>query len=311
MALYEVLEDGTIVPKAGKTVGNLGCLRTEVVYDKNSSDSNKNWGYTRGIKGGVTVSGKDFSKYSQLKIYVNSTNIQYIYEMDLTTKAYKYVVVEALSEYPYVTGSSSPAYDAPANDMRSICAVSDDKTKFYHFTTGYNNGATYTERNDYGYYYIYKIEGILKEPAMIYTGKELFAGNGISVKDGVVSSNVPHFYGSYSFTSNQSVAGTSSTTATKTIATYTTGSLAKGKYLCYITGVVKVSQFTGDIRLYVDGVQACGCYTNLTSFVGVSGMGYINLEEGTHTVTVVLASRGTVTMQSYNTGCLFMIRVGD
>lgn len=50
----------------------LGCERNEVVYDMTSSDSNFNWGYTSGISAGntgITVSGKDFSKYKKLKFY--------------------------------------------------------------------------------------------------------------------------------------------------------------------------------------------------------------------------------------------------
>ena len=35
---------------------------------------------------------------------------------------------------------------------------------------------------------ITKIIGFLKQPAMIYTGKELFAGNGVNIENGVISS---------------------------------------------------------------------------------------------------------------------------
>lgn len=49
--------------------------RSEIVYDKDSTDSVLNWGYTSGISAGnsgITVSGKDFSKYKKLKIYFDS-----------------------------------------------------------------------------------------------------------------------------------------------------------------------------------------------------------------------------------------------
>lgn len=49
--------------------------RSEIVYDKNSTDSAINWGYTSGLSAGnkgITVSDRDFSKYKKLKFYFDS-----------------------------------------------------------------------------------------------------------------------------------------------------------------------------------------------------------------------------------------------
>lgn len=49
--------------------------RSEIVYDKDSTDSVLNWGYTSGIEGGTTgttISNKDFNKFKKLKIYFDS-----------------------------------------------------------------------------------------------------------------------------------------------------------------------------------------------------------------------------------------------
>lgn len=53
--------------------------QTEVIYDMN--DSTKDWGYSGGIQTGVTITGKDFSKYKYLKIYA-SVHGQNVYQVN-------------------------------------------------------------------------------------------------------------------------------------------------------------------------------------------------------------------------------------
>ena len=158
---------------------NLSQFRTEVVYDMSSSDANKNWGYPNGIQGGVTVSGKDFSKYEKLIVYVNlihniTAGFQLIYEIDLT--------YTSNSENKY--SASMYGISSASKDMGfSQSYVNAEKNSFTHSKTGYNQ---ITEiRSDS---IVYKIEGILKTPAMIYTGAELNAGGGISINNGTISS---------------------------------------------------------------------------------------------------------------------------
>lgn len=79
--------------------------------------------------------------------------------------------------------SSSSTY-IPMVMARDVTRVSD--TQFTISNCRYNYGSTYTEtRNDL--LVPYQIIGLYKQPAMIYTGAELHEGNGISIKDGVIS----------------------------------------------------------------------------------------------------------------------------
>lgn len=41
----------------------------ETIYDMNSSDSSKNWGYTSGLVNETVVTGKDLSKYKRIRGY--------------------------------------------------------------------------------------------------------------------------------------------------------------------------------------------------------------------------------------------------
>lgn len=188
---------------------NLSCLRTEVVYDMSSSDSSINWGHAGGIQGGVIVSGKNFSKYSSLIIKATFGNMlgQYVIDLNKLT----------------VDGS---AYDGSlkcttesvtnTNEFYSISKVTSDKTTFYHIATGYTSGTTLGQMNNNSQYYVYKIEGILKTPAMIYTGAELHEGDGIKIKNGVISGN----YGRLLWTNPNPTNGFSAQTLTLDLSKY-------------------------------------------------------------------------------------------
>ena len=205
MALYEVLEDGTIVPKAGKTVGNLDCLRTEVVYDMTSSDSNKNWGYTSGINGGITVSGKDFSKYKYLIITCadnrasGSVNNTWANTATLDLTVTRSAVSGFFTSLITASVSTSNFYKVVASIQVNNAKTSISLTNTALDSSGNGFSAGSTDLS------IIKIEGVLKTPAMIYTGKELFAGNGISIDNGVVSSKGLEYVGYYSADGNVSV----------------------------------------------------------------------------------------------------------
>lgn len=122
-------------------------LRTEVVYDSLSSDANKNWGYTSGILGGVTVSGKDFSKYSKLIIYS--------YNLDLgLTLIYNFDSNETNAQ-----SASGLSIDNKAL-MQIKCSVDSSKTSFSVVDIGYYNTAGYTDRNNNVSYQVYRIEGV-------------------------------------------------------------------------------------------------------------------------------------------------------
>lgn len=177
---YITDENGNPISIAGTGANpNLDCLRTEVVYDMTSSDVNKNWGYTSGIQGGVTVSGKDFSKYKVLRVYVNYANtITQIGDIDMN------LLVDNTYRVAQRCGTQSISN---ANFYFSNSYVNNSKTSFTHDGVGYISGTTINLRNSNGDYIVYKIEGVLKEPAMIYTGAELYEGSGIKINNGTIS----------------------------------------------------------------------------------------------------------------------------
>lgn len=56
----------------------------QVIYDKDSTDSNINWGKTSGIGHKLEVTGKNFSKYKKLKVLADMVWAKGIVEVDLT-----------------------------------------------------------------------------------------------------------------------------------------------------------------------------------------------------------------------------------
>ena len=158
---------------------NLSQLRTEIVYDMTSSDTEKNWGYAGGITGNVIVSGKDFSKYDKLIIHAtfeNKTSGTGI--LDLSHKLSETGTYR--TKLIFGTASSSFGY------YYCFVRVSGDKTEFANGEIGYGVSGSVQAIYDKTYF-ISKIEGILKSPSMIYTGSELHEGNGISIENGVIS----------------------------------------------------------------------------------------------------------------------------
>lgn len=152
---------------------NISCLRTEVVYDMKSSDASKNWGYTNGIGTGVTIN-KDFSKYNFLVCEYLSYNNSIIGFCDLSQPT---IPSDTTGRYVmYAVAYVQNGY------QELIGIINLEKTTLTTYLPGSGTRAVK----------IAKIYGILKTPAMIYTGDELFAGNGISIENGVISSHNTH-----------------------------------------------------------------------------------------------------------------------
>ena len=160
---------------------NTSCLRTEVVYDMSSSDANINWGYTIGIKNNVTVTGKDFSKYEKLIAYCYANYYIYPVEIDLTKSTLENFYIGRLC----IGKASSNLYFAGGQ-------VNLEKTSFTARIFRVEPKTTMDTEYDEAMFHVYKIEGVLKTPSMIYTGDELIAGNGISIENGVISSHNTH-----------------------------------------------------------------------------------------------------------------------
>lgn len=156
---------------------NISCLRTEVVYDMTSSDASKNWGYTSGIQGGVTISGKDFSKYDKLVFYGYRFGIMtFCAEIDITIS----------TKSSNLFGRATNCFHfIEANVSYTAGMTIELNTSLTGFTAKFNQNEY--DKNSDAEWFVAKIEGILKTPSMIYTGDELIAGNGISIANGVIS----------------------------------------------------------------------------------------------------------------------------
>ena len=121
--------------------------QVEVVYDKDNP--NKDWGYSGGLQSGITVSGKNFSKYKGLIVYCTRYRIGFEgyvnFEQDLPSSAYVY----AGSAVTGIVDGTTPYW--------TLCRffVNSEKTNFV--VEGFwQNGALKTEDG----YIITKIKGV-------------------------------------------------------------------------------------------------------------------------------------------------------
>jgi hypothetical protein len=137
---------------------NLSQLKTEVVYDGSSLDTNLNWGYDR-LYPSLGTFSKDLSKYDRLLITVMCDSRRFTFFADI------------ISSSVYTGGGVFPRADGV---QCYECGVTVSSSSFAVALIGYTSGSGFTNRDGSGGYGVVKIEGILKEPAMIYTGKELF-----------------------------------------------------------------------------------------------------------------------------------------
>lgn len=165
---------------------NSSCLRTEVIYDR--LDPNKNLNKPDGIMGNVNVV-IDLSKYAYIEVVpeiynrasLNTGGWSGMYKLDLTTK-------KPSDSWNIAGYSSAYADDAQSSDINkvtwnfSLFYQASSKTFKWLIEFG---GTSYNQNSEC---FISKIYGVLKEPAMIYTGAELFEGNGIKIENGVISS---------------------------------------------------------------------------------------------------------------------------
>ena len=166
------------------------CIRTEVVYDNRSG--NKHWGYKDGIPSGTTVTGKDFSKYVKLIVHTYQAStiggVRGSCEVDLTQPSLQYDG----SKQTYYAGSNvyycnwiDDGSDDYVQSRTCMALVNSTKTSITVYST--KTGKYHQQANDGK---IFMIEGVLKTPAMIYTGEELHEGEGIEIKDGTISSKL-------------------------------------------------------------------------------------------------------------------------
>lgn len=159
---YVTDENGNPIPIAGTGANpNLDCLRTELLWTN--------------PKPTVTFEEKkidvDLSKYDGYRVLFR------FHTTDTTT-----LVQE------FVTGTNGVLNALSYNSIFRRNITYSNTSLTFSSMDGYKvSDATRIQNNDY--LIPYKIEGVLKTPAMIYTGEELFAGNGISIENGVISAD--------------------------------------------------------------------------------------------------------------------------
>lgn len=223
MAVYEVLEDGTIVPKAGgSNIYVKPDLEKEITISGQSSiviDDlvlSANEVYDIYLLCGTSSAVDCYLKLNDISSgYIYMLQRGYWYsgqEPNMTTKG-------SLGDSRFLIGTCWPVgnsfhinlcntgngvvidsretgIDSTTNyvrDCSGAIAFSGDVTKLtFSLASG-----TFTS----GRVLVYK-RSKNKKPSMIYTGKELFAGNGISIDDGVISSNGFEFVGNYNSTTS-------------------------------------------------------------------------------------------------------------
>lgn len=217
MALYEVLEDGTIVPKGGSSN----------IYVK--TDLEKEITITSG-QSSIFIDNLFLGANEVYDIYLlcasSSASDMYL-KINEISSGYKYIIKQG---YWYEGSSANMNTSGSTNDSKFKVGTSWTVTNSFHInlcnigdyiaiesqetsldsTTNYIrdcSGAvsfsgdvtrltfslasgTFTG----GRLLVYK-RSKNKKPAIVYTGKELFAGNGISINNGVVSAEHP--IGSY------------------------------------------------------------------------------------------------------------------
>lgn len=126
----------------------------EVIYDNTSSDENINWGYTSGIKGGITVANKDFTKYKSLRFHiVFGGDVFFVGELPLTNPKPE----QTRTSYTicFKTGDEN----ASQNFYYDLIKIN-NKSTIVNSAMGYYAGSSKTSRNNHENYYINKIEGV-------------------------------------------------------------------------------------------------------------------------------------------------------
>lgn len=145
--------------------GNLSCLRTEVVYDMTSSE--KNLGHPNGIIPSTPVV-INANKYDELKVYYYSF-AETVSNIGSTSNCLTINLSNSLNNICFADNTGGLLYNGSVTstffDIRVQYSKTNQDITLYPFYNG--------ELQSTSMYYISKIEGVLKEPAMIYTGDEL------------------------------------------------------------------------------------------------------------------------------------------
>lgn len=152
MALYYSDSNKNLVKVAGN-FSEQNVEHCETIYDKDSSNSDINWGYTSGIVSNTSITGKDFKKYKRLRLSCcckNGTDKRdtfgrnTVFEIDLTT----------FNGFEYVATCRPAYYDGHDYRYSVIFVITKDKTTMSYVCYDGEDKLT-TDIN-----FLYKIEGI-------------------------------------------------------------------------------------------------------------------------------------------------------
>ena len=136
----------------------------ELLYDKNDTQRQTigNGTYTSGIIGTVVVGGVDFTKYKQLRIYVNLSGVCSDYSVDLNEKTDWWVSSTNTSYEDVCSGGTFVPSKDSSNLLCHVVRVQTQLNKLETHMVGYFLPQTsFTDRKTYDTYFIYKIEGVL------------------------------------------------------------------------------------------------------------------------------------------------------
>lgn len=146
-------------PKNSKIYASLADDDEQLLADLGNSVLN--W---RTIWKGELLGGQnlwiDFTPYKRLKIHFNSGACTGSFELDTETNP-----SIIYNDQCYFMGSGVSGYAQSGVFEYHTCQVGmrSDMQVFYNHRMGYTRGSSWTEKNIQGDYFIYKIEGILKE----------------------------------------------------------------------------------------------------------------------------------------------------
>lgn len=167
---------------------NLSQFRTEPIYDMYSDNDNLNKNRKTGIFSGTWNVFTIDTKYSGIRVYACLANKHTVFDCDLDlikNGAVSEVTATGIAKNQNTSGNN--AYMLYGCNITISSNLGFTVREIFAYNGIANAYSSYTSSDTT--YFVYKVEGILKEPSMIYTGDELHEGNGIKIENGVISSS--------------------------------------------------------------------------------------------------------------------------
>lgn len=168
---------------------SLSQFRIEPIYDMYSNDDNINKNRKTGIFSGTWNVFTIDAKYSGIRVYACLANKHTVFDCDLDlikNGSVSEVTATGIAKNQNTSGNN--AYILYGCNITISSDLSFTVREIFAYNGVADAYSSYTSSDTT--YFVYKVEGILKEPAMIYTGAELNSGEGIVINNGTLSSNV-------------------------------------------------------------------------------------------------------------------------